>query len=274
MQPRTVKADGPAGTGRVGRDAPIPLYHQIYVRIRDDILTGRLPYGARVPTEQEVSAAYGVSRITSRRALDELAASNLVERKRRVGTRVIYRLGSKPIEASIQTALDSLVAWGRNTRAEVLELGVADADADVAERLELPPGTPVRRVLKVRWLDDEPLGIIETFMPLPQGELLTRRALRSTPTLTVLTEAGLQIGRARQVISAAAATARMCELLRLEMMAPLLRIQRTHYDPQGRPLLLTDAQYRADRYQVRLDLGPDGAEVGPQAEPARLKPVG
>ncbi|MDZ4374485.1 MAG: GntR family transcriptional regulator, partial [Phenylobacterium sp.] len=238
--PKTTYAAG----GGLGRDAPIPLYHQIYLRIRDEILSGRLPYGARAPTEQEVSDTYGVSRITSRRALDELAASHLVERKRRVGTRVIYQLATKPIEASIQTALDSLVNWGRNTRAEVLELGVEPAPLAAAELLGMAPGDPVTRALKVRWMDDQPLGIVETFMPPPHGKLLTRRALTSRPTLTILKDAGLRIDHARQTISATAANARLAELLRLEMMAPMLRIQRTHFGPDGRALLYTDAQYR------------------------------
>ena len=65
-----------------------PLYHQIYLVLRDKIVDGVFGANDIVPGEQEVVRQFGVSRITAKRALDELAASGLVVRERGRGTRV------------------------------------------------------------------------------------------------------------------------------------------------------------------------------------------
>ena len=55
-------------------DLPTPLYHQMFTLLRDRILSGDIPCGSRIPTEFDLAEAFGVSRITAKRALDELAA--------------------------------------------------------------------------------------------------------------------------------------------------------------------------------------------------------
>ena len=100
----------------VDRDTAIPLYHQIYLQLRDEILSGQRNYGSAMPTEQEVSAIFNVSRITARRALSELADHHFVERKRRLGTRVSFQSPAKPLEANIDQALDSCSRSGAAPR--------------------------------------------------------------------------------------------------------------------------------------------------------------
>lgn len=102
----------------VDRDAAMPLYHQIFLQLRDEIVSGTRAFGSLLPTEQELSALFGVSRITARRVLDDLAAQNFVARKRRVGTTVTFHSPVKSIEANIDTALDSLLKLGRATRSD------------------------------------------------------------------------------------------------------------------------------------------------------------
>ena len=58
-------------------DLPTPLYHQMFSLLRDRILSGEIPRGSRIPTEFELATAFGVSRITARRALDEAARQRL-----------------------------------------------------------------------------------------------------------------------------------------------------------------------------------------------------
>lgn len=241
------------GAARAVRGA-VPLYHQIFLTLRDEIMSGRRPFGALVPTEQELSAMFAVSRITARRALDELAQHRLVERKRRVGTRVVFKTPTKPLEADIEQAIDSLVAFGRNTKVRVLEIAEEPASGEVAEGLQLEPGAPVLRAARMRLLDGEPLGHIVSYVPSKLGAIMTRKKLASTPILALLQNTGLSIGAARQTIAAVVADTTLAPLLSIEPRAPVLRITRVVADTNGEPILLTIAQYRADRYQIRLDL--------------------
>jgi GntR family transcriptional regulator len=245
---------GTGGQTAVAKNLPVPLYHQIFLLLRDEIISGQRPFGTLVPTEQELSRIYGVSRITTRRALDELAQNHLVARKRRVGTRVIFQPPSPPIEASIEHAVESLLTLGRSTKVKLLELAEEDSEPPITDALKLKPHEKVIRALRVRWLDDQPLGCVVSYVPSRLGKKFTRAELESTPMLSLLEKAGLKIGTAAQTISATSADAQLASLLDVEIRAPILRISRTVYNPAGEAILFTLAQYRSDRYQISLDL--------------------
>ena len=121
----------------------VPLYHQIFLELRDEIISGLRSLGDQAPTELALASAYGVSRITARRALDELAHQGFVERRRRTGTRITYRSPTRPIEANVEQAVDSLLAFGRDTKVRVLEVSTVPAPPDIAARLELARDVPV-----------------------------------------------------------------------------------------------------------------------------------
>lgn len=175
-------------------------------------------------------------------------------RKRRVGTQVIYNLPVKPIEANIAKTVDSLMTFGRQTKATVVEIGKEAASEPVASLLGVEPGTMLVRVLRLRWLDGEPLGSTVAHLPLEFEPLITEEKLEKSPLLSLITETGRTIGSAHQTIAAVSADAAMAASLKINPIDPLLRITRSFLDTNGDPLLLTRAYYRADRYQVRVDL--------------------
>lgn len=242
-----------ATQGSEVRDA-IPLYHQIFLTLRDEILSGIRRVGAAVPTEHELSATYGVSRTTARRALDELARLGLVERRRRIGTRVSFKAPDAPIEADVDQAIESLLAFGRGTRVRVVELATVPADPETAGRLDIEPNAPVLRALRIRSTKDAPLGVITSFVPAAFGALLTKEALTERPLLELLRAGGHEIGGGRQMVISTAADHQVAALLETEVRAPILRIDRILRNSSGRPLAFTSAQYRGDRYRLSLDL--------------------
>ena len=240
------------------RGDAVPLYHQIFLALRDEIVSGVRAYGSAVPTEHQLSDRFGVSRITARRALDELSEMGLVERRRRIGTRVIHRARPAAIDADIDQTVESLLAFGRDTAVRVLALGAAPADAAVAEALGLAPDTPVLRAVRVRYRDDAPLGRIVSYTPLRFADVLTEAALTATPLLELLRRSGARIGSGSQTISALSADPALVEALALEPRAAVLRVERRMQDDDGTPLLLTIADYRADRYRISVDLSASG----------------
>ncbi len=235
------------------RDA-IPLYYRIFLALRDEILSGERGLGVAMPTEQELGALHGVSRITARRALDELAQHGLVERKRRVGTRVTFRSPAAPIEGHINQAIESLIAFGRGTQVRVIEFGEVPASDTVAQQLGLAAGARVVRALRMRLADDAPLGAIESFVPTAIGSAIGRDALTTMPMLELIRAAGHAIGKGAQTISAVSADPALAALLEAETRAAIIRIDRVVRDTDGRPLLFTSARYRGDRYRLSLDL--------------------
>jgi len=236
------------------RSAAVPLYHQIFLQLRDEILSGQRLFGALIATEQDLARSYGVSRITARRALDELAQHHFVARKRRVGTTVIFRLPAKPIEANIDQAVDSLLELGRATRVRVRQIRTETVTPSIAEALQLAPGSRVVRAVRVRYLDNQPLGYVVSYVIEDLSTAVTRAALARMPMLTVIRNAGYRLGKATQIIAAMLADPVMSAALKVEPRAAILRISRTVCDSAGKPILVTLAHYRSDRYQLRLDL--------------------
>ena len=238
----------------VDREAAVPLYHQIYLQLRDEILSGERPYGSALPTEQELAEIYGVSRITARRVLNDLALHHYVERKRRLGTRVTFRSPAKPIEANIDQAVDSLLALGQGTTVNVIEVAIETAPNTVASALRLEPGEKVLRAVRVRCLDGEPLGYVVSYVSERLEGAITQKTLVRAPILRLLDEAGYHAKHAEQTIGAIQADTMLAEALDIEPRAALLRISRTVYDEADRPFLLTHAHYRSDRFNIRMDL--------------------
>jgi len=242
------------GMRMIDRDGAVPLYHQIYLQLRDEILSGRRAYGTALPTELELSEMYSVSRITARRVLTELAQQNFVERKRRLGTRVIFQSANKPIEANIDQALDSLLDFGRRTVVTVLEVGRQMPPPVVSAALDVSAHEPVVRAVRVRSLGGEPLGYILSYAPLELEDVITAKSLARAPILEVLERAGRKAEYATQTISAMEADTAMSHALQIEPRSALLRITRTSFDRDQKPFLQTFAHYRADKFTIRLDL--------------------
>lgn len=238
----------------VMRADAVPLYHQIFLALRDEIVSGRRPFGATIPTEFELAANYSVSRITARRALFELAEKGFVERKRRTGTRVIFQPPAAPIEANLEQAVESLLAFGRNTQVRVIKIEEQKADAETAAALEIEEGSAVVRAERIRYLNNEPLGHVVSHVPAPFAAAITRQGLTSTPILALVRGAGNAIGGGRQTVSALTADPALAVALEIEPRGVILQIERIVSNKAGIPLLRTLARYRGDRYCISLDL--------------------
>lgn len=250
----------------VDRDAAVPLYHQIYLQLRDEILSGERPFGSALPTERELSELYQVSRITARRVLNGLAQQHYAERKRRLGTRVIFRSPAKPIEGNIDQAVDSLMALGEGTTVNVIEVSAEPASVKVANALHIAPGVTVIRAVRVRCLDGEPLGYVVSYVPEALASVITQKNLVRAPILRLLDEAGYHAKHADQTICAMQADTHLAEALSIEPRAALLRISRTVCDIDDKPFLLTFAHYRSDRFHIRIDLQDStGVQLGAAA---------
>lgn len=242
--------DGPGVDERL----PTPLYHQIFLILRDKILDGSYAHDSVVPSEQELGTMFGVSRITAKRALDELAASDLVVRQRGRGTRVRYQAPSPPVRSSVEGLLENLLAMGLETEVRLLAFGYVRAAPAVARALACPAGTTVQRAERVRLLEGDPFSYLTTYVPEAIGRTYSQDDLAGQPLLVLLERQGITVNRAEQTIGATLADNTVAPLLDVGVGSPLLRINRIVYDQTERPVEYITALYRPDRYQYRMDM--------------------
>ena len=237
------------------RDTAAPLYEQVYTALRDAIYRGALAEGATLPSETDLVRMMGVSRITVRRAIDELAARGLVVRAQGRNTRVRKNIGAEPITANVEGLLENNLAMGFRTRAAVVEFDRIPAPADVAAALEVERGADVLMSVRVRSFETrQPFSHLTTFLPPEVGKHISRQDLNEQPILVLLERIGVQVTHADQTISAEAAAPSVAALLQVKVGSALLKIERRVIGDSGRPVEFIRALYRPDlyRYQMRL----------------------
>lgn len=237
-----------------GQALQTPLYHRIYLVLRDGIVNGAYPHGSVLPSEQELTALYGVSRITTKRALNELAAEGLVARERGRGTRVTFDPAARPVTASVEALYRNLVEMGRETQVALISFDYVSASADVARALGCEIGNRVQMARRVRSVDGAPFSHLTTWVPENVGLTYSADELAAMPMLALLERAGVEVSCAAQTMSACLADGAVASLLDIDAGSPLLRVTRTVRGRDGQAVEHLVALYRPDRYEYHMDL--------------------
>ena len=108
--------------GQHGTMSRAPLYHQLYSVLKSSIMDGTIAYDSQMPTEQQLAVTFDVSRITAKRAMDELANESLIARYRGKGSHVIYQYEPKPVQAPLVDMLENLIEMGKHSIVRVVSI--------------------------------------------------------------------------------------------------------------------------------------------------------
>jgi GntR family transcriptional regulator len=241
---------------------PLPKYHQIYLLLCEQLAEGRFADG--LPGEFALMEEFGVARVTVRRALEKMAAEGLISREPGRGTRPI-RVPAASIaqgasgghgvqRANLGGLLENLVSMGLRTSVKVIDVQTVTASASVAAALQLQPGDAVQKAVRVRSTREGPLSHITTYVPADVARQFGRRELARKPILVLLEEAGVQVGRAHQTITARLADATLAQHLDVSVGSALLAVRRLVFDANERPVQWLHGLYRPDRYAYEMQL--------------------
>lgn len=236
--------------------SPTPLYHQIFVVLRDKIYRGEYELDTFLPGEQEIATLFGVSRITAKRALDDIAAAGLAVREQGRGTRVCIRPHGTSVRGSVDGLVHSLHAKGNST-VRLLDFEYVAASKVVAEKLRIAPGDEVQRATRIWYAEAGPFNHLSTFVPATLGRRWRREDLERKPLVSLLEDSGVKIGRAEESITATLADEVTAPALEVDMGSALLKITRTVFGDNGQAVEYVVALYPPDRYQYTVSLGRD-----------------
>lgn len=252
----------PAAATRLDPASPVPLYQQMVVQVQSRIESGEFAPGAVLPGEFDLARDYGVSRITAKRALDELAEAGLVKRERGRGTRVLDRPGASAVRTSIDGWLKNIHLMQSTTEVRLLSFDYLAAGPEIASALEQPVGAEVQRSVRVRTLDGVPMSYLVCFLPGAVGRCFQAEDLRETSLLHLLEGAGHSVASARQTVSATLAAPDTAQALDIHAGAPLLEVRRIARSADDRVVQYIRALYRPDLYHIEMSMtrkaGPDG----------------
>lgn len=242
----------------------LPLYAVLREQLKAQILEGRLRPGERLPSESELTEAFGVSRITVRQALNDLQKEGLLVKAHGKGSFV-----AQPAVALDLTRLrglaESLTGAGRTVHTQILSLRHVDAPKDVARAFGMAEGGEVTELQTLRYLDREPLVLSRSWMPRAYGDRLSKADLAHRDILDIYEhDLGVAVGKADVTIGAINADAQHHARLGVAPGAALVVMERKVYSRAGQVVHIEKSAYRADRFSYSLTLE-RGAAAPPKA---------
>ena len=237
----------------MNEDHAQPRYRQIARILQDEIET-RLQAGDAIETEAEIERRFSVSRITVRKAIDELVHAGLLTRKRGSGTFVA--------RSKVSQQLGVLHSWTERMR----ELGFEPHTVDCEMLKALPPPwvaqalhltaqdtEPILRIQRLRYADNEPLALMVDYLRLQFVPDLAEKGLMGESLYETLEKRyNLDLAYVEDTIAARAATFFEARLLGIEPGSPVLFVTRVTYLPNDTPIDAATVVSRADRYEYRV----------------------
>ena len=249
-------------------DSAGPAHARIGSWLEHLIVSGALQLGDRLPSEVDIAARLGVSRMTLRQALGDVESKGLLDRRRgRLG-------GSFVAQPRFDFSLVGLPGFTEQMRrahveagARVVRASTSTPDADVRTALKLRRGAQAHEVLRVRSANGEPITLEETY--LPAGVFPGLLDLDLTDSLYLLMERdyGHPPYAADEVIEPVKATPQQAELLGIAPDDSLLLITRTSYAADGLPVEFARDYFRPDRTRVVVRTQVDQGVASPDSSP-------
>jgi len=232
-----------------------PLYQQLEEYLRSQIDTGKLHPGDRIPGELELAESYGISRMTARRAIDAMVLDGTLFRQPGKGTFVAKRkVPYAP--ASLLSFSTAIRALGLAIRTETLDARRIPAPPAVARDLQLAEGEDVIFVKRLRFVEEEPVAIHNSYLPATYFAPILHEDLTQRPLNEMMYKvSGLLIVSSRDYAEAVLARPEEATLLRIRKGAPLFLLRGIGSSADGLPLRSTKAIYRGDRFRFSVGGG-------------------
>ena len=226
-----------------------PLYQQLQRALRDAIEKGVIAPEDALPPERDLAEMLGVSRITVRKAIDELAEEGLLVRKQGSGTFVSNRVEKN--FAKLTSFSEDMRARGREPRSVWLTKAAGTVTPEESLTLRSSPGTPVFRFHRIRYADDAPMALEYATV---LADCLPSVDAVASSLYEALEQTGHRPVRALQRLRAVLFTAEQAKLLKAQERDAGLLVARVGYLKDGRAVEFSQSYYRGDIYDFVAEL--------------------
>ncbi|HEY0247899.1 MAG TPA: GntR family transcriptional regulator [Gryllotalpicola sp.] len=209
--------------------------------------------GEQIAPERELMVRYDVARETLRRALDELAAEGVIERRAGVGTFVSRPKLTQAVR--VRSFTQDMAERHMSSASRIIRHSVAVAGAVLGQALRISPGDRVLSIERLRLADGEPMALESLSIPaalVPDLDIVSLRSRSLYETLA--SDYGISIEGGTQTIEATVADEEESRLLRVPLLSPALLIERVTWDQNERRIEFVRSRYRGDRYKFQVDL--------------------
>jgi len=231
----------------------VALWRQVADGIERNIADGRFAAGEKLPGEIEIAETYRVNRHTVRRALAALAERGLVRAERGSGTYVETRRLAYPLRS--RTRFSEIVgAGGQEPRGQLIDASEEPATRELARELGLRTGAALIRIETVRLADRTPICVATTWFSAERFPNAGNVFASSGSMTKLLAQYGIRdYRRASTRITAAIADATDASRLNLPLGRPVLVVDSTDVDMDGKPLVTKRSRFAAERVEFLVE---------------------
>ena len=240
------------------RQGPTPLHQQLEEVVKEKIANDEWRVNSQIPSENELSVTYGLSRMTARGVITRLAIQGLLYRVPGKGTFVaapkIQNMAHLPM--GIQRQLD---AMGIPSKVRVLSLTQVPASGRARRQLNLDRDVLVWKVERLRTINDEPLSIHLSYLPVALCARLDEKNLADGQLRTVLEEVyGLFPATVEESVETALASQRDASLLAVNVGFTLLQLEETSRTEADVPYEFCHVLFRGDKMKITFEFSSAG----------------
>jgi len=233
--------------GRNGQNG-VPAYQRIQGAIRERIDAGELRPGDAVTSERELAKIHRVSLMTARHALAGLESEGIVERRRGAGT---FVAPPRIHFNKLMSYTEQMSSRGLAPNSKIVTAKIIEDEEEIAARLNLPVGSRMIKIERVRHTSEEPFALEACYLPADDFSELVRAPLgRSSLFATLEREYGVEITYADEEVDATAADARVAQLLEVSRGSPVLRIRQVIHAANGKAVVYVIGFYRSERHTL------------------------
>ena len=233
---------------------PIPLYFQLKNIIENQISSGELKSGDKIPSENKLCEKYQVSRTTARQAITELVNSGKIVRTQGRGSFVAqYPINKPPYRLTGFSA--DMKKQGFHPSSKMLAFKAMLPSPDVARMLRISPTDAIVYIIRLRYIDGHVVGIEYTHMPFNRFAGLLDEDLENNSLYeTLINKYNTVPSRIAINLEALICDEDMCNLLQTEKEIPFLHISDVTFDQNERLIEYTTSYYRGDRYSFQVEI--------------------
>jgi GntR family transcriptional regulator len=232
------------------------LHRQIFLVLRDGIVQGTYTPGTALPKEESLVALFGVARATVRRALADLEAEGLVQRRHGTGTFVRADLSTGASTATL-SYVDELQQTAQTTDVKVITVETVRPPPWVSAVMQIPHDDLAVHAVRLRSAGQTPLMLTDAWVRKDVGRGVTIAALEKNAMYEVLMAQGVKFGRVVQEISAESADPFKAGLLECELSTALIRLTRLMHDCSGQPVQHLTAHMKPQHSRILMEIPGD-----------------
>lgn len=230
----------------IKRDSETPIYLQLKQYILDSVANGEIHPGDRVMSETEVTEKFGISRVTARKAYDQLVAEGYFVRKQGKGTYLRDVCYQEHLTTS-QSFTGRCQQMGLKPGTVVVSQGKVVAPSNIAAALCVPEGTEVSYVERLRSVDDIPVRLERNYYAPPYADILEEDLTGSIFKILQQKYGLTQTRQMNFIISIAYTDVRESELLGTKRKTPILAVNGTMYNYDNSPIYSVEMMHLPDR---------------------------